>query len=129
MIHLRWNSTSNRFMNKIWEVGRIFDSDILFIKSSYCTLCYFASRYFSLGLKPLLLTQLRMYQMYLSSQSSVLVVILNQAIHQRALHLYQQLILENAISILSIITIKAFSFVISFISLWTVLLLFTLYWI
>ena len=84
-------------------------------------------RYTSLGLRPLLLTQFRLYQMYLSSQSSVLVVILNQTIHQRALNLYQQLISEKAVTILSIIAIKAFSFVIPFISLWTILLSFTLH--
>ena len=74
-------------------------------------------RYTSLGLRPLLLTQFRLYQMYLSSQSSVLAVILNQAIHQRALNLYQQLISEKAVTILSVIAIQAFSSVIPFISL------------
>ena len=53
---------------------------------SYYSLCYFEPKCISLDLKPLLLTQFRMYQMYLSSQSGVLVVILNQAIHQRTLN-------------------------------------------
>jgi len=65
--------------------------------------------------------------MHLSSQSSVLAVTLNQTIHQRALNLYQQPILEKAKITLPFVTIKAFSFVISFISLWSILLLFTLY--
>ena len=65
--------------------------------------------------------------MYLTSQLSVLAVTLNQAIHQRALNPYQQPISENAKTTLLFITIKAFSFVISFISMWSILLLFALY--
>ena len=38
----------------------------------------------ALGLKPLLLTHFSLYQMYLSNQSSVLVVILNQVMQQQA---------------------------------------------
>ena len=87
----------------------------------------FEPRYISLDLKPLLLTQFRMYQMYLSSQSNVLVVILRQAAHQRALNPYQQPISEKAKTTLPFVTIEAFSFVISFISLWSILLSFTLY--
>ena len=102
------------------------DSETIFIRPSYCSLCYFEPRYISLGLKPLLLIQFRMYQMYLSSQSSVLVVILHQAIHQWALNPHQQPISEKAKTTLPFVTIKAFSFVISFISLWTILLSFTL---
>jgi len=68
-----------------------------------------------------------MYQMYLSSQSSVLDVILNQSIHQQAVNPYQQPISEKATTTPSFVTIKAFSFVIGFVSLWSILLLFTLY--
>ena len=82
-------------MNEIWKVGRICNLETIFIRLSYYSLCYFEPRNISLGLKPLLLTQVRMYQMYLSSQPSVLTVILNQAIHQRALNPYQQPILEK----------------------------------
>ena len=71
------------------------DSEAIFMKPSYCSLCYFEPRYISHGLKPLLLTQFRMYKMYLSSQSSVLAIILNQAIHQRALNPYQSPTLEK----------------------------------
>jgi len=97
-----------------------FNSEAIFIRPSCCRLCYFEPRYIYLGLKPLLLTQFRMYQMYLSSQSSVLIFILNQVIYQRALNSYQQPILENVTITLSIVTINAFSFVISFVSLWTI---------
>ena len=55
--------------------------------------------------------------MYLSSQSSVLAVILNQAIHQRALNPYQRPISGKVETNLPFVTIKAFSFVISFNSL------------
>ena len=96
MTHLGWNSIANGLVNEIWEVGRIFNLEIVFIRPSYYNLCYFEQRYIPLGLKPLLLTQFRMYQMYLSSQSNVLVVILNQAVHQGALNLYQQPISEKA---------------------------------
>ena len=64
---------------------------------------------------------------YLSSESSVLAVILNQVIHQRVLNPYQQPISEKAKTTLPFVTIKAFSFIISFISLWSILLSFTLY--
>ena len=124
---LGWNSISNELVNETWEVERIFDSEIIFIRPSYCCLCYCEPRYISLGLKPLLLTQFRMYQMYLSSQSSALAIILNQAIPQRALDPYQQPISEKAKITLPFVTIKAFSFVISFISLWSILFSFTLY--
>jgi len=127
MTHLGWNSIANGLVNEIWEVGRIFDSETLFIRLSDCSLCYFESKYISLGIKPLLLTQFRMYQMYLLSQSSVPAVILNHAIHQRALNPYQQPISEKATTTPSFIIIKAFSFVIAFISLWSILLSFTLY--
>ena len=90
--------------------------------------CAIEPRYTSLGLRPLLLTQFRLYQMYLSSQSSVLVVILNQTIHQRALNLYQQLISEKAVTILSVIAIQAFSSIIPFISSWTILLSSIQFW-
>ena len=69
------------------------------ISDQVIAVCAIKPRYTSLGLRPLLLTQFRLYQMYLSSQSSVLAVILNQAIHQRALNLYQQLISEKAVTI------------------------------
>ena len=62
---LGWNSISNGLVNEIWEVGRIFDSETILIRPSYCSLYYFEPRYIFLGLKLLLLTQLRMYQMYL----------------------------------------------------------------
>jgi len=124
---LRWNSISNGFMNKIWKVGRIFDLKTIFIIPSCCGLCNFEPRYISLGVKPLLLIQFRMYQMYLSSQSSVLTGILNQAIHQWALNPYQQPISKKAKTTLPFITIKAFSFVISFSLFWSILLSFTLY--
>jgi len=81
MIHLGLNSISNGFMNELWEVTWIFDSEIIFIRPNHCSLCYFKARYICLGLKPLLLTQFRMYQIYLSSQSSVLAVTMNQAVH------------------------------------------------
>ena len=61
--------------------GESCDLETIFIRPSYCSLCYFKPRYISRGLKSLLFTQFRMYQMYLSSQSSVLTVILNQAMH------------------------------------------------
>ena len=102
MTHLRWNSLFNGFMNEIWEVGCCDLSD------QVIAVCAIEPRYTSLGLKLLLLTQFRLYQMYLSSQSSVLAIFLNQTIHQRALNLYQQLISEKAVTILSIIAIKAF---------------------
>ena len=98
------------------------------ISDQVIAVCAIKPRYTSLGLKPLLLTQFRLYQMYLSSQSSVLVVILNQTIHQRALNLYQQLISEKAVTILSIIAINAFSSIIPFISLWTILLSSIQFW-
>ena len=85
--------------------------------SDQVVLCYFEPRYISLVLKPLLLTQSRKYQMYLSSQSSVLIVILNQVIHQRALNPYQQPILEKDKNTLPFVTIITFSFVILLISL------------
>ena len=122
MTHLRWNSLSNGFMNEIWEVGCCDLSD------QVIAVCAIEPRYTSLGLRPLLLTQFRLYQMYLSSQSSVLAVILNQAIHQRALNLYQQLISEKAVTILSVIAIQAFSSLIPFISLWTILLSSIQFW-
>ena len=87
----------------------------------------FWTKIFSLGLKPLLLTPFKMYQMYLSSQSSILAVTLNQAIHQRALNPYQQSISEKGKTTLPFVIIKAFSFVISFSSLCSILLSFTLY--
>ena len=37
-----------------------FDSEIIFIRQSYYSLCYFEPRYVSLGLKPLILAQFRM---------------------------------------------------------------------
>jgi len=123
---LEWNSIFNGLVNETWEMVRIFDSEIIFIRPNYCSLCYFEPRHISLDLKPLLLTQFRMYQMYLSSQSSIITVILNKAIHQRVLNPYQP-ILKKAKTTLPFVTIKAFSFVISFISLWAILLSFTLY--
>ena len=66
---LGWNFIFNGLVNEIWEVGRIFDSETIFIRPSYYSLCYREQRYISLGLKSLLLTQFRMYQMYLSRQS------------------------------------------------------------
>ena len=110
MIHLGWNSICNGFMNEIWKVGRIFNLETIFIRPGYCSLWYFTPRYISFGLKPLLLTQFRMYQIYLSSQSSVFTVILNQTIHQRALNPYQQPISEKAKNTLLFVTIKTFSF-------------------
>ena len=83
--------------------------------------------YISLGLKPLSFTQVRMYPIFISSQASVLTVILNKTVPQRALNPYQQPMLSKATTILSIVTIKAFPFVISLISLWTISLSFTLY--
>ena len=64
---------------------------------------------------------------YLSDQVITVYAILNQVIHQQALKQYQQPILEKATTTLPFVTIKAFSFVISFISLWSILLSFTLY--
>jgi len=107
--------------------GESCDSETIFIRPIYCRLYYFEPGYISLGLKPLLLTQCRMYQMYLSSQSSVPTIILNQTIHRRALNSHQQPILEKTTTTVSFVTIKAFSFAISFISLWSILLSFTLY--
>ena len=83
--------------------------------------------YISLGLKPLSFTEVRMYPIFISSQASVLTVILNQTVPQRALNLYQQPMLSKATTTLSIVTIKAFPFVISLISLWTISLSFTVY--
>jgi len=103
------------------------DSETIFIRLSYCSLCYFEPSYIPLGLKALLLTQFRMYQMYLSSQSTVLAIILNQAIHQRTLNPYQQLISEKDKTTLPFVTIKAFFFVISFSLLCSILLSFALY--
>ena len=74
-----------------------------------------------------LLTSECIKYIYQSSQSSVLAVILNQAIHQQALNPYQQPISEKATATFSFATIKAFSFVISFILLLSILLSFTLY--
>ena len=99
-----------------------------YLSDQVIAVCAIKPRYTSLGLRPLLLTQFRLYQMYLSSQSSVLVVILNQAIYQRVLNPYQQPISKKATTTLSFVTIKAFSFVISFISLWTILLSSIQFW-
>jgi len=107
--------------------GESCDSEIIFIRSSYCSLCYFELRYISFGLKPLLLTQFKMYQIYLFSQSSVLTVILSQAVHKRALNSYQQPISKKAKTTPSFVPIKAFSLVISINSLLSILISFTLY--
>jgi len=114
-------------LQDLWmKYGKNFDSEIIFIRPRYCSLYYFEPRYISLGLKPLLLTQFSMYQMYLSSQSSSIVVILNQLISQQAVNPYQQLISKKAKTTLPFVTIKAFSFLISSISLWFILLSFNL---
>ena len=76
--------------------GESCGSKTIFIRPNCYSLCYFEPRYISLSVKPLSLTNFRMYQMHLSSQSSVLTIMLNQAIYQRALNPYQQPISKNA---------------------------------
>ena len=125
MIHLRWNSISKGFMKEIWEVGELWLRNHIY-QIKLLQLCYFWTKIYLSWPQTLLLTHFRIYQLYLSSQSSVLAVILNQAIHQRALNPYQQIISEKATTTPSFVTTKAFSFVISFISLLSILLSFTL---
>ena len=129
MIHLGWNSISNGFMNEIWEVGRAMTQKP-YLSDEVSAVYAILNPDISLLTSNLyyLLTSKCIRYIYQSSQSSVLVVILNQAIHQRALNLYQQLISEKAVTILSVIAIQAFSSVIPFISSWTILLSSIQFW-
>jgi len=71
-----------------WRSGEIDDSISVFIGPNRYVYSYSEPTTTPITLKLLLLTQFRIYQMYLSSQSSVLIVVLNQAIPQCALNLH-----------------------------------------